>query len=120
YGFGYHYSEGVVRTRLKSVFDGDIVSPVVGEGSHSVVGTQQLRMTVGTMRHGRRVNWYGAIEVLAIGSKSGRAFAAHMGFSVPIRAGAPVGLLAKPESDLKDAPRDLDVEEVPASMIIIR
>jgi len=120
YGFGYHYSEGVVHTRLKSVFDGNLVSPVVGEGSHSVVGTQQLRMTLGTMRHGKNVNWYAATEILAIGSKSGRAFAAHMGFSIPIRAGAPVGLLSKTDSELKDAPRELETRDVPSSMIILR
>lgn len=120
YGFGYNYSEGVVHTRLKSVFDGGLVSPVVGEGSHSVMGTQQLRMTLGTMRHGRKVNWYAATEILLFGSKSGRAFAVHMGFSVPIRMGASEEQLSRPESELKDAPRDLDAEELPSSMIILR
>lgn len=121
YGFGYHYSQGMIHTRLRSDFATPIVSPVVGDGHHPVAGSQQLRMTLGSLLHGRHVSWYGVTEVLAFGSKAGRAFAVHFGVSVPVKAGntfTPID--SRAPQDLKDAPNEEPEAEPAPSLILIR
>jgi len=119
YGFAYHYSHGFVRTRLESRFETPLVAPIVGKGRHPVEGSQQLRLILGTMKKGRRVGLYATTEVLAFGSRAGRAFAAHLGFALPLWGSSSGALPSNLPPDLKDAPRSEEARPLP-SVIILR
>lgn len=118
FGFGYLYSSGYIHTRLQSNCECDphVFTTVVGDGRYAINDTKELRMELGTMLKGRTVDWYAASEILALGSKSGRAYALHVGVAIPIKAGGRNSGL----SDLRDAPRAEDTDVLPSSMILVR